>query len=290
MYVGASGSERTLLEIPHSALRIPHLHQAASRNVATSSAVPRLVTLAPGTMRRNSPASTFPGPTSMKRASAPASSAARCMQVTHRTGAVSWSASRRRARVASRTGSAVALAITGNAGSRNGARSSASRRWFAAGAMSDEWNAPLTLRGTTRLAPRARHAAPAFALRPHDGEHRRAVRQDRRLRVLGRGELVFGPFEHQPTEREAERLVDRVERLPRFRKPVGEVLGHPDFLCALSGAEPNRVLRGYHCTTRLAQVSPAPNAQNITFMPGWSRPPRTASSRAIATDAADVLP
>src|SRR5229473_4365882 len=136
---------------------------AASRNVATSSAVPRLMTLAPGTMRRNSPASTFPGPASMKRAPVPASSAARCMQDTHRTGAVSWSASRRRARVASRTGSAVALAITGNAGGWNGACSSATRRWFAAGAMRDEWNAPLTFSGTTRLAPRALHAAPAFA-------------------------------------------------------------------------------------------------------------------------------
>src|SRR5437667_438259 len=136
---------------------------AASRNVATSSAVPRLVTLAPGTMRRNSPASTLPGPASMKRAPVPASSAARCMQDTHRTGAVSWSASRRRARVASRTGSAVALAITGNAGGWNGACSSVTRRWFAAGAMRDEWNAPLTLSGTTRLAPRALHAAPAFA-------------------------------------------------------------------------------------------------------------------------------
>src|SRR5213593_4028163 len=120
---------------------------AASRNVATSSAVPRLVTFAPGTMRRNSPASTFPGPISMKRAPAPPSSAARC----------------RRAPLASRTGSAVALAITGNAGSRNGACSSATRRWFAAGAMREEWNAPLTLSGTTRLAPRALHAAPAFA-------------------------------------------------------------------------------------------------------------------------------
>src|SRR5205823_6029331 len=139
-----------------------YLH-TASRNVATSSAVPRLMTLAPGTMRRNSPASTFPGPASMKRAPVPASSAARCMQDTHRTGAVSWSASRRRARVASRTGSAVALAITGNAGGWNGACSSVTRRWFAAGAMRDEWNAPLTLSGTTRLAPRALHAAPAFA-------------------------------------------------------------------------------------------------------------------------------
>src|SRR3989449_9146944 len=99
----------------------------------------------------------------LKRAPVPASSAERCMQDTHRTGAVSWSASRRRARVASRTGSAVALAITGNAGGWNGACSSVTRRWFAAGAMRDEWNAPLTLSGTTRLAPRALHAAPAFA-------------------------------------------------------------------------------------------------------------------------------
>src|SRR5260370_19124240 len=136
---------------------------AASRNVATSSAVPRLVPLASGTMRRSKPASTFPGPTSMNRAPAPASSAACCMHATHRTGAVSWSAIRRRARDALRTGSAVAFAITGNAGSWKGARSSAMRKWFAAGAMRDEGNAPLTLRGTTRLAPRALPSPPAFA-------------------------------------------------------------------------------------------------------------------------------
>jgi len=78
-------------------------------------------------MRFNKPASTFPGPTSIKRASPPASSAARCMQATQRTGVVSWSPSRRRARLASRTGSALVLAITGKRGSRNGARSSATR-------------------------------------------------------------------------------------------------------------------------------------------------------------------
>src|SRR6266480_3895570 len=169
--LGARHGQRLRDGVPDAAAPARHhgdlpgevdLH-AASRNVATSSAVPKLTTLACGTMRRSSTASTFPGPTSMNRPSAPASSAARCMQVTQRTGAVSWSASRRRARVASRTGSAVALAITGNSGSWNGACSRASRRWFAAGAMRDEWNAPLTLSGTTRLAPRALHAAPAFA-------------------------------------------------------------------------------------------------------------------------------
>src|SRR5437016_8196818 len=85
---------------------------AASKKRATSSALPRDTTLAPGTMRFNKPASTFPGPTSMKRASPPASSTARCMDATQRTGVVNWSPSRRRARPASRTGSALVLAIT----------------------------------------------------------------------------------------------------------------------------------------------------------------------------------
>jgi hypothetical protein len=40
----------------------------------------------------------------------------------------------------------------------------------------------------------------------------------------------------------------------------------------------------------LAQVNPAPNATSMTVIPGWSRPVRTASSSAIAIDAAEVLP
>src|SRR6266516_3716078 len=101
---------------------------AASMNFVTSSAVPRLTAFAPPTMRLSSPASTFPGPISTNHAPSPASLAAACMHSTQRTGAVSWSASRRRARVASFTASALAFAITGNAGSVNGARSSARRR------------------------------------------------------------------------------------------------------------------------------------------------------------------
>src|SRR5690348_4391668 len=121
----------------------------------------------------------------------------------------------------------------------------------------------------------------------YDRKHRRAVRQNRGLRVLGRGELILRAVEHQRAEGEPEGPIDGLERRPRLREPFGEVFCHPDFLCALPGAEPHG---GYHCTTRLAHVKPAPNAQNITFMPGCSRPQRTASSSAIATDAADVFP
>src|SRR5260370_41821211 len=98
------------------------------------------------------------------------------------------------------------------------------------------------------------------------------------------------PSEILPIYRDARGGVYRLERLPRHGASRGEVLGHPDFLRALPGAEPDGAGPGYPCTTRLAQVKPAPNAQNITFMPGVSRPQRTASSSAIATDAADVLP
>src|SRR5207249_10807660 len=122
------------------------------------------------------------------------------------------------------------------------------------------------------------------------GEDREGVGQNRGLRVVGGGQLVLRPFEHQPAEGDAEGFIDRAQRVARRGEARGEVFGHPDFLGALPGAQPDRVGRGYHCTTRLAQVKPAPNAQNITFMPGLRRPPRTASSSAIATDAAEVLP
>src|SRR5712664_663885 len=101
---------------------------AASMNLVTSSAVPRLTTFASGTIRFKRPASTVPGPISTKRAPSPPRRAACCMHSTQRTAAVSWSESRRRARPASFTASAVAVATTGNAGSENSARSSASWR------------------------------------------------------------------------------------------------------------------------------------------------------------------
>src|SRR5580765_6306050 len=122
---------------------------------------------------------------------------------------------------------------------------------------------------------------------PDDGEHRRTVREDRRLGVLRRGQLLFRSLEHQLRQRDAERFVDRAEDVARRRKSLRQIFAHADFLRALPRAEPDRA---YHRTTMLPHVKPAPNAQNITFMPGFSRPHFTASSSAIAMDAADVLP
>src|ERR1700694_651823 len=127
----------------------------------------------------------------------------------------------------------------------------------------------------------------AVHARADDGEHGRGMREDRGLRVLRRDELVFGACEHETRQRHAQRLVDRGERVARFWKPLREVFAHPDFLRALARAEPDRT---YHRTTMLAQVKPAPKATNITIMPGLSLPVFTASSSAMAVDAAEVLP
>ena len=122
------------------------------------------------------------------------------------------------------------------------------------------------------------------------GEDGGAVGEDRRLRVVGGGERVLGPLEHHLTQPEPERVVDGLEGLSRGGKPRGQVFAHPDFLGALPRTQPHGLAVGYHCKTMLAHVKPAPNATNITFMPGASRPVRTASSSAIATEAAEVLP
>src|SRR5262249_17469073 len=127
----------------------------------------------------------------------------------------------------------------------------------------------------------------AVDLVAHDGENRGAVRENRGLCVLGRGQLFFGPVEHEGRQRDAERCVDRVEHGAGRGKSFRQILAHADFLRALPRAEPDRA---YHRTTMLPQVKPAPNAQNITVMPGFTRPHFTASSSAMAMDAADVLP
>ena len=120
-----------------------------------------------------------------------------------------------------------------------------------------------------------------------DRKYRGAVRENRRLSVLRRGELVFGAFEHELRQRYAECVVDCAEDLARRGKPLRQISAHADFLRALPRAEPDRA---YHRTTMLPQVKPAPNAHSITTMPGFRRPVLMASSSAIAMEAADVLP
>lgn len=107
------------------------------------------------------------------------------------------------------------------------------------------------------------------------------------MRVAGGGEPILGAFEHQRGKRGTEGVIDGLEGLPGSRKPVRQILPHPHPLRALARAEPDGA---YHFTTMLAQVNPAPNATSSTVIPGCKRPVRRASSKAIATDAADVLP
>src|SRR5712664_3220699 len=121
----------------------------------------------------------------------------------------------------------------------------------------------------------------------HNGKDGGAMGKNRGLRVLRRRQLVFRSLEHDSGQWDVERFVDRVEYRARRRKPFREIFSHADFLRALSRAEPDRT---YHRTTMLPQVKPAPNAHSITTMPGFSRPVFTASSSAMAMDAADVFP
>ena len=118
-------------------------------------------------------------------------------------------------------------------------------------------------------------------------EHRGTVREDRGLGVVGEGELFFRALEHDLREGDPQRVVDGLEGLTRGGKPFREILPHAHLLRALPGAEPDRA---HQRTTMLAQVNPAPNATSMTVIPGFKRPVVTASSRAMATDAAEVLP
>src|SRR6185503_9840309 len=63
---------------------------------------------------------------------------------------------------------------------------------------------------------------------------RNAHRQDRRLRVLGQRELLFGSFEDQTAQPLAERRVGFLERVAAHREGVRERFAHADFLRALS--------------------------------------------------------
>src|SRR5574341_101539 len=124
-------------------------------------------------------------------------------------------------------------------------------------------------------------------LRAHDGEHGGGMGEDGGLGVLRLGELGFGAVEHERRERHPQGVVDLVKRLPRCGKPFRQILSHPYLLRPLPRTEPDGI---HHRRTMLAQVKPAPKATNITVIPGVMRPVLTASSNAMAIEAADVLP
>jgi hypothetical protein len=99
-------------------------------------------------------------------------------------------------------------------------------------------------------------------------------------------ELVLGSLPHEARERDAERLVDGLERLAGGREALGEVAPHPDALRALSGAHQH----AHHRMTALPQVNPAPNATSRITEPGRTRPSDTACSSASGIEADEVLP
>ncbi len=89
-------------------------------------------------------------------------------------------------------------------------------------------------------------------------------------------------------QRHAERAVGRIEHRAALGVGLGELAPHAGLLRALSGEQEGDAV--HQRTTDAAQVSPAPNAAISTM---WSRamhPRRTASSRAIGIEAAEVLP
>ena len=162
----------------------------------------------PGTIRLSSPASTLPGPISTNVASGRELGGRAACIATQRTGAVSCSARSRLASAPVVTGSPLALAMTGKRRvARRRTAPSASRSPSTAGAMSGEWNAPLTLSGSdplgaARLAPlagarRRRRIAGDDGLvgRVQVGGHRDTAVV--RGRVAGGLDLAGGEAEHR---------------------------------------------------------------------------------------------
>ena len=72
---------------------------------------------------------------------------------------------------------------------------------------------------------------------PDDSPRRRAVRQQRRLSVVGQHELLGRTVEAKLAERETESLVDFLENLAGFRKFIGQLLSHAGLLRPLPGKQ-----------------------------------------------------
>ena len=101
----------------------------------------------------------MPVPTSTNRA-AP-SACIRSTDCAQRTGAVSWSSSRRRISSGSVVGDAVTFSTTGHDGVVISSAASVSASPSRANAISGLWKAPLTGKGTTRRAPASVASTPA---------------------------------------------------------------------------------------------------------------------------------
>ena len=109
----------------------------------------------------------------------------------------------------------------------------------------------------TERMPRHKSGIPGedeAALPFEDTHHRETRRHQRRLRVLGQGELAFGPFEHELRQVLRQGVVDFLEDPARRRKRRRQSAPHADRLRALS--------RKHECPLHAAHVplkSPSPD-------------------------------
>ena len=120
--------------------------------------------------------------------------------------------------------------------------------------------------------------------------HRRAVREQRRLRVVRERELVGRPLEAERAERRAERRVGALEDVLRAAgNASARSLPIPGF-CEPWPGKSSTTSIGQNRTTIEPHVKPAPNATSSTVVPSLTTPFSIASSSAIGIDADDVLP
>ena len=80
---------------------------------------------------------------------------------------------------------------------------------------------------------------------------------------------------------------------PWLRKRVSQVPAHADRLRTLTRKHQGPARHApapYHSRTVAPHVNPPPNTTKSTMSPFFTRPHRTASSRATGTDAAEMLP
>ena len=111
-------------------------------------------------------------------------------------------------------------------------------------------------------------------LRFEHAHRRERNRHQRRLRVLGEGELVGRPVPHGRGELFAERRVDLVEHRPRRRKSFRQRLAHADRLAALA-----RKYKGCRHCPILSQIGPkGPNIAASVKPRGLAAPPRELNS------------
>ncbi len=105
------------------------------------------------------------------------------------------------------------------------------------------------------------------------------------------GQQVIGPSRADVGKVDPKDLPGGPEEVSGDWLMLQQLGGHSGALGRLPGEdEGERPIGLHHASTMLAQLSPAPKLESSSLAPRLTRPARTASSRAIGMDAAEVLP